>query len=1189
MWHCFQFSGNIFRRYRIVLMLYAGICCFLPELNAVVNKMLNFQCGVTIVYEVDTGQCYATVMNISLPETGKMGVTYKLEGATTNPTNGNPEDASGNQFNVGITKVTYEYTGGMCYFWVIVIPSINLPVGLVERSNEKGECFYLVDGDEFDPQVNTQGSDIQCNWMSHFRYENNVNNTESLENEKLPVGVRNIIWTFYFDNSLVITRDFTVNVVDDEKPVLTCPTVTYPSGQDYFQTDPGKCSFRQNFSIIATDNCTPEVQLYKSYEIINDGESIASGSGIIIDFDFPTGTNTVTYTVTDVVGNTETCSFSVRVNDDRNPVAECKDNIPVYLDIVTGKVTITASQIDNGSSDNCGIVSYELYNYEFDCTDLGDNTVTLYVYDKVGNSDYCTTTVNVQYSPLLSPHAEFLKTEICNGDYAELELTSPGFESATGWIWTVNVPLSPGISPSDGLDGTANSSYTVTRQFFNTTDDVAEVIYTVTPKMYDNDMCTFPPIERSFQIAPEIRFDLVSNTFQGGHNISCYGFSDGIIMVENEIGGWSADGYNYEWEGSANTGNAPTTTNRQAGTHGVTVSDKLVGCMSYKEITLTQPERLSILTPLDKVSPNCYGPTGSFTVHARGGTRSDLYAYEYKCVAEGLMSDYIGPDSVFTALLSGNYRITVTDVNGCNIVTDYYLDYYVGDNPLNPGWNKRDVSCFGKNDGRMNPNISSATEYTWKYNGDVFKHSVVEPGDPMFRYANNDFLIENLAPGNYELTIVNEIGCVLFSEKQTITEPDPIIFDFVTEDVSCDPGDDGHIKIDVTGGKPGYAFTCNDVPTTSEITGLSPGAYTVVITDADGCRETIDANIRIPLPLNIITEYTSGFNEYSIDCYGNHTGEIILNVQNGRGDYIYHWSSPDATIVSPHVKNQSNLTSGIYLVTVTDGFNCMGDASVTLTQPERLWAQTNITDIICPGDDTGSIQVMVKGGVWPYRYQWSNGDADSSLAEQLTAGVYEIRITDNNNCSFDLQATIAQPPVFYVNFITRDAFCPETDDGDIRVVVSGGTPPYTYLWSGFNGATSPNLTGLRSGIYSIEIADDLNCRYSQTVELGYTSAMCLRIPNAFSPNDDGANDRWEITVGDPNSFIRTQLSDLYPEAIVEVWAANWGMLLYRSQKGYPEPWDGKYNGKHLPVNSYLYIIRLNNNTRPITGNVTIIR
>ena len=1213
MWHYFQYSRSILHKYRIVLMLCVGICCYVLELKG--------QLCFDVVTETQT---------VYLNDEGQQTI-YPIDFVNPTGTIDECDDVNNLIFSFfdgefEITELSYncDDIGQIYTIYIIAIDKAD------NRSEQQPVVIEIKDGIAPNLVVvtardiyldNTGNAIIDPNDFVLSVSDNCTDESDILllfndDDEDIPnlsytctdLNQTKTIHIVAIDqNENRATRSTSITIKDNIPPVITCPTVMYPPGKDYFPTDPDKCTSQQSFSISATDNCTHEDQLNISYEITNNKELVAFGSGDITQIDFPVGTNIVSYTVTDASGNTDNCSFEVQINDDQPPVAECKD-VTVTLNDVTGKATITASQIDNGSWDNCGIVKDELNTmmlmiskntdenkntFEFDCTNLGNNNiVTLTVYDEAGNSASCPATITVQYDPLLSPQAEFLKTKICNHDHAELELTSPGFKSVTGWIWTVDVPQ--GITPAEGLDGSiVNSDYTVTQHFHNVTDDVAEIKYTITPKMYENDMCQLIPIERTFQIASDVKFDLAVDTVYGGHNISCYGFSDGVIRVVDESGGWSEDGYNYEWKGVANASNTSTITNRQAGTHGVTVSDKLIGCKSYQETTLTQPKKLDILLPLDKVNPNCYGPTGSFTIHARGGTRSNMYPYEYNCVAEGLMNDYTGPDSVFTAKPSGNYRVTVSDVNKCTVSTNYYLDYYVGNNPLNPGWNKYNVSCYGENDGRMNPNITAASAYTWKYNGVVFKDSVVVEGNPLFRYSNNDFLIEHLAPGVYELSIVNEIGCVFVSEvseRTIITQPDPIIYDFVTEDVSCVPGNDGYIKIsNVSGGNPGYAFTCNDIPATSEISGLSPGSYTVVITDASGCKELIDTDIRIPLPLSITTASISDFNGYNIDCYGNNTGEITLLVQNGRGEYVYQWNSPDATIAFPHVKDQANLTSGTYLATVTDRFNCEGDVSVTLTQPERFWAQTIITDITCPGENTGSIQILTEGGVMPYHYRWPNNAVDSPFANQLTAGAYEVRITDRNNCDINLQATVAQPPLFQVNFIIKDAFCPETDDGDIRAIVSGGTSPYTYSWSGVNGATSPNINELRPGIYSLEITDDSNCRYSQTAEVGYTSGMCLRIPNAFSPNDDGANDHWEITVGDPASFVRVQLRDLYPEAIVEVWAANWGMMLYRSQKGYPEPWNGKYHGKYLPVNSYLYIIRLNNHTSPITGNVTIIR
>jgi gliding motility-associated-like protein len=93
----------------------------------------------------------------------------------------------------------------------------------------------------------------------------------------------------------------------------------------------------------------------------------------------------------------------------------------------------------------------------------------------------------------------------------------------------------------------------------------------------------------------------------------------------------------------------------------------------------------------------------------------------------------------------------------------------------------------------------------------------------------------------------------------------------------------------------------------------------------------------------------------------------------------------------------------------------------------------------------------------------------------------------------------------------------------------------------------------------------------------------MRIPNVFTPNDDGFNDYWVI-----GSRVAGTLGELYPWAVVEVYNRQ-GELVYRSREGYPEPWDGTSNGRKLPMDSYFYVIFRNNGQAPITGHVTIIR
>ncbi|MCD6201268.1 MAG: gliding motility-associated C-terminal domain-containing protein, partial [Bacteroidales bacterium] len=139
----------------------------------------------------------------------------------------------------------------------------------------------------------------------------------------------------------------------------------------------------------------------------------------------------------------------------------------------------------------------------------------------------------------------------------------------------------------------------------------------------------------------------------------------------------------------------------------------------------------------------------------------------------------------------------------------------------------------------------------------------------------------------------------------------------------------------------------------------------------------------------------------------------------------------------------------------------------------------------------------------------------------------------------------------------------------------GGVMPYNYNWS--TGESNDRLENIVPGKYSVYVTDANMCMVRDTVTVKSDRPQCLEIPNAFSPNGDGVNDRWEIGK-----------IELYPEITVEIYN-RWGELLFRSNRGYNNPWDGTHRGKTLPMDSYHYVIDLGNGTKPITGNVTIVR
>jgi len=89
--------------------------------------------------------------------------------------------------------------------------------------------------------------------------------------------------------------------------------------------------------------------------------------------------------------------------------------------------------------------------------------------------------------------------------------------------------------------------------------------------------------------------------------------------------------------------------------------------------------------------------------------------------------------------------------------------------------------------------------------------------------------------------------------------------------------------------------------------------------------------------------------------------------------------------------------------------------------------------------------------------------------------------------------------------------------------------------------------------------------------------MCITVPNAITPNGDGVNDTWII-----------DQIEIYPEVKVEIYN-RWGELIFHAPKGYTKPWDGTFKGRELPIDSYHYVIDLNNGRDVVTGSITIIR
>jgi gliding motility-associated-like protein len=227
-----------------------------------------------------------------------------------------------------------------------------------------------------------------------------------------------------------------------------------------------------------------------------------------------------------------------------------------------------------------------------------------------------------------------------------------------------------------------------------------------------------------------------------------------------------------------------------------------------------------------------------------------------------------------------------------------------------------------------------------------------------------------------------------------------------------------------------------------------------------------------------------------------------------------------------------------------------------------------------------SVDLLVTGGtvysVDDYEV-WVDELASGPYVRDLPAGDYQIRIEDLNDCFTETSAELIDPLLLELSFETEDAFCPDKPDGEMSLYITGGSGGYWTTWSGDLPDDEHYFSELDWGEYIATVTDANQCVTSDTVLVGFLHLSCLVIPNAFSPNGDGFNDKWVI-----------KGIELYSEVDMRIFD-RWGSRVFYSPNAANDPWDGTFNGRHLPIDSYHYVINLNNDEPAITGNVTIVR
>ncbi len=630
------------------------------------------------------------------------------------------------------------------------------------------------------------------------------------------------------------------------------------------------------------------------------------------------------------------------------------------------------------------------------------------------------------------------------------------YTSSTNWTEnTITWTNQPAIS-SVALDTTVVNGYTYNTYYWDVTNYIKSERAAGRTKI----TLVIKNIEQSF---PRIYFNSKENINGNGPkleilapcpgptlnatqtNPTCYGGNNGTIAI-SATGGITP--YQYSWTNASST--TFTATGLAAGSYTVTVTDGK-GCYSTKTVTITQPASIGIA--IVKTSPSCFGgDNGSAVATASNGTAPYTYSW----------SPSGGTTATANNLAAGVYTLTVTDSKSCKATSTVTIE-----NPQNLSalLTHSNVSCFGGNNGSATVVPSGGTSsytYSWSPSGGIAATA------------------SNLSAGTYVCKITDSKSC--FIEKSvTISQPSAALAATTTQDnVTCLNGSSGQATVAPTGGTAPYSYSWSPSGGTSaKATGLSAGAYTCTVTDANGC--TIQKSVTITSPSTLQASSV----QTDVSCFGESDGSATISATGGGGTYTYTWSPVNGSEAS-----LSGLSAGNYACTIKDQLGCTVTKSITINQPDAINATAVTTNVSCFGAADGSATLVPAGGTPAYTYSWAPSGGTGSVASGLTPGSYTVTIKDSKNCSATKSVNITQPLALEATTDVINAKCFADNSGSIAVKVTGGTSPYNYNWNP-PVVTGPNATSLFSGKYTVIITDANGCKKEITETIEQSQAMTI--------------------------------------------------------------------------------------------------
>jgi len=515
-------------------------------------------------------------------------------------------------------------------------------------------------------------------------------------------------------------------------------------------------------------------------------------------------------------------------------------------------------------------------------------------------------------------------------------------------------------------------------------------------------------------------------------NPSCFGQNNGSIAL-NTIGGTTP--YVYQWLPIQST--QPALQNLVAGSYTCTVQDAN-SCTTQLTTTLVNPPALQL--QLQGTQPAyCGQANGGIQLQAIGGTGPLQAIWSNNQSGLNLQNVVAGP-----------YQLTITDSLSCTLNQSFSVANVNG--PQLSLQAQQLPTCHDATNGQLSvavQDLAAIQSIVWFPSPSNGQGTLVAGG---------------LQAGNYSCTVTDTNGCVA-SQTLTLAAPAPLQLGIQNlTNVSCNGQSNANVQMQASGGTAPYLFNWPMFSATGSLqTGLSAGNQLCVLTDTNGCVDSLVVQINEPLPLIVQVQQVQ-----APTCPYSLNGILQAQAQGGTLPYSYLWLSTQqsaSTLISIGTSSQT--------IVLTDAQGCTDTLTFTPNSASAIQSNTLIEHVSCQGFTDGQIQLNLIGGQAPYLVSWNNGFSGPQI-QDLSAGSYTAYLLDNLGCLDTVVVQVESLSNLTTAINGSAVICAGTNSGFISVDPQNGVIPYTLYMNG-QAQTGMQITDLVAGSYQLIVTDSLTC------------------------------------------------------------------------------------------------------------------